>query len=221
MPNLRVLRRALVLTAVLSVCSPALVLAQDPVDQPPDFAAVRERFEGLTRAEWEAAGYRAQPPVCIASPAGGMGIHAVNAALHQAQFPTAALDPENPPVLLVDATQTRVIGLEWEEKDIGQEPPTIFGQTVQLLPGHPGVPEPHYMFHAYFRPNGQVLFATWDPQLSCRAAAGTPPALPSAGEAPNPVALPNTGHNNLPALGLLVTALALLVLGIRLRRRYA
>ena len=209
MPILRVLRRALVMTAVLTICSPALALAQDPVDQPPEMAALRERFEGLTRAEWEAAGYVAQPPVCIASPAGGMGIHALNAALHQAQFAPAELDPENPPVLLVDATQTRVIGLEWEEKDIGQEAPTIFGQTVPLLPGHPGIPEPHYMFHAYFRPNGQVLFAEFDPQVQC-------PAMPNASTA----AAASLTVNSMTLVGIGLLAVAM-VLGLRVLVRRA
>ena len=72
---------------------------------------------------------------------------------------------------------TRVIGLEWEAADVGQEPPTIFGQTVPLLAGHPGIPEPHYMLHAYFRPNGQVLFAEFDPLVSC-AMPGTSTVAP-------------------------------------------
>jgi hypothetical protein len=97
-----------------------------------------------------------------------MGVHAINPQLHEAQFGPAALDPANPPLLLLDATMTRVIGLEWEEADVGQEPPTAFGQTVPLLPGHPGIPEPHYMLHGYFRPNSQVLFAEFDPLVSCQ-----------------------------------------------------
>jgi hypothetical protein len=167
-PTFRVLRQALALTGLLILSAPALVLAQEPVDQPPEFAALRERFEGMTRADWEAAGYQVIPPGdCVASPAGGMGVHAINPQLHEAQFQPAQLDPENPPLLLLDATMTRVIGLEWEEADVGQAAPTAFGQTVPLLPGHPGIPDPHYMLHAYFRPNGQVLFAEFDPLVTC------------------------------------------------------
>ena len=168
MNEFRVFRHALALAGVLALAVPALVLAQEPIDEPADFAAVRERFEGLKRADWEAAGYQVIPPGdCIASPAGGMGVHAINPTLHEAQFQTAEADPENPPLLLLDATMTRVIGLEWEEADVGQEPPTLFGQTVPLLPGHPGIPEEHYMLHAYFRSNDQVLFAEFDPLVSC------------------------------------------------------
>ena len=168
MPELRVIRHALLLATVLAVALPALALAQEPIDQSAEFAAVRERFEDMDQADWEAAGYQVIPPGdCIASPAGGMGVHAINPDLHAAQFGPAEMDPENPPLLLLDLTMTRVIGLEWEEADVEQEPPTIFGQTVPLLPGHPGITEPHYMLHAYFRPNDQVLFAEFDPLVSC------------------------------------------------------
>ena len=38
----------------------------------------------------------------------------------------------------------------------------MFGQTIELQSGHPGVPEPHYMLHIYFKPGGKVLFGTND-----------------------------------------------------------
>jgi hypothetical protein len=65
------------------------------------------------------------------------------------------------------------MGLEWEAKDVGQGPMKMFGQTIKLQPGHPGVPEPHYMLHIYFKPDGKVLFGTnaktaFDPKRSCR-----------------------------------------------------
>ena len=206
--RVRVLRHAVALAAVLGLAAPGLVLAQEPIDQPAEFAALRERFEGMSQAEWEAAGYQVIPPGdCIASPAGGMGVHAINPALHEAQFGPAELDPENPPLILLDATKTRIIGLEWEEADVGQEPPTIFGQTVPLLPGHPGIPEPHYMFHAYFRPDGQVLFAEFDPLVSCMP--GTSTVGSGEGAADRSAVLP---------LALLATAIAMGLLTVRRRR---
>jgi hypothetical protein len=57
-------------------------------------------------------------------------------------------------------------GLEWEATRHAPAP-LLFGQTLVIQPGHPGVPEPHYMLHAYFRPVGEVLFSVFDPQLSC------------------------------------------------------
>lgn len=116
-----------------------------------------------------------------------MGVHAINPRLHQAQFGPAKLDPQNPPLLLLDATKTRVIGLEWEAADVGQAPPRAFGQTVPLLPGHPGIPEPHYMLHAYFRPGNRVLFAEFDPLVRCGGMPATS-TLPVEDPAENGVA---------------------------------
>ena len=155
----------------------------------------------MTAAQAEAAGYRANPPVCISHPAtgAGMGVHFMNRQLFDAQFPTAQMDPQNPPILLFDATMTRVVGLEWEAKDIGQGQMQLFGQNVPLLPGHPGLEEPHYMLHAYFRPNGQVLFAEFDPQLTC-------PAAPQTSILPDDVT-----PNVLTALGVTLMGLAIAV----------
>jgi hypothetical protein len=208
MSAFRVLRHAFGAT-VLTLAAPGLVLAQEPIDQPTAFAAVRERFEGMTRPQWEAAGYRVIPPGdCVASPAGGMGVHAINPQLHEAQFRPAELDPENPPLLLLDASMTRVIGLEWEEADVGQEPPTAFGQTVPLLPGHPGIPEPHYMLHGYFRPNDQVLFAEFDPLVKCDR-------MPTTSTLP----ADQRGENHLAHLLLGVFAAAVVVNLVALSRR--
>ncbi len=148
---------------------PGSVLAAEPMAAPEGFAEVRARFENLTPSEVKAAGYIADPPVCVAAPdgSGAMGIHALNRQLHGEQFPTDTMDPQNPPLLLLSADQSRVVGLEWEAKDTGQPAPELFGQTVPLEPGHPGNPEPHYMLHAHFLPDGQVLFNRVNPALSC------------------------------------------------------
>ena len=162
---------AVVLAVLSSLMLPIAVLASShtatPIDQPADFAAVRASFEGMSVADVEAAGYVADPPECVSSPAGGMGIHAVNGQLIGQQFPSGTMDPENPPIVLLDSSMTTVIGLEWEAQDIGQGETTLFGQPVVIQPGHPGAEEDHYMLHAYFRPNGQVLFAPFDPEVTC------------------------------------------------------
>src|SRR3712207_6452412 len=100
-----------------------------------------------------------------------MGIHAINHKLLQAQFPKGKMDPENPPVLLL-GRNGKVMGLEWEAADVGQGQMKVFGQTIELQSGHPGVPEPHYMLHIYFRADGKVLFGTndqtaFDPEGAC------------------------------------------------------
>ena len=172
---------ALVLALILAV--PVLAQggppAPEPVDPPEEVAALREKYEDMTPEEVKAAGYVAEPPVCVAAPGiGGMGIHAMNRDLYEAQFPTGEMDPENPVILLLDAKQEKVIGLEWEAKDIGQGDMELFGVPVKLQEGHPGVPDPHYMLHVYFRPDGQVLMLgadpAFDPDVMC-------PEMPDAG----------------------------------------
>jgi hypothetical protein len=170
MRSLRIIG-CLSLTIGASIALSATALAQDQaqvIEQPADFAVVRARFEGLTPEQVQAAGYAADPPACVSHPElGGMGVHAVNAEIFATQLESGEMDPDAPPFLLLDATLTTVVGLEWSTADIGQDPPELFGQTVHLAPGNPAVPEEHYEFHAYFKPNGRVLFATWDPDLAC------------------------------------------------------
>jgi hypothetical protein len=100
-----------------------------------------------------------------------MGIHFINHEYMEAQFPEGEMDPEQPPVVLLDE-KGKVLGIKWEAADVGQGPMELFGQTIELLPGHPGAEDPHYMFHIYFQPDGKVLFGTdpetaFNPELSC------------------------------------------------------
>ncbi len=115
-----------------------------------------------------------------------MGIHAINRELLQAQFPEGTMDRANPPALLLDENE-EVMGVEWEAADVGQGPMEMFGQTIQLQSGHPGVEEPHYMLHGYFKPGGQVLWGVndqtaFDPDLTC-------PAMPATGGIVSPTQL--------------------------------
>jgi hypothetical protein len=162
--------------SVLLALLPGMAVAQNstaqPVDPPEQVAQLRQEYEGLTPQQIEDRGYVAEGP-CVPSPQGpgAMGIHAINRELYQAQFPNGEMDPENPPVLLLGEND-EVIGLEWEARDVGQGPMKLFGQTIELQSGHPGVPEPHYMLHIYFRADGKVLFGTndqtaFDPEGVC------------------------------------------------------
>jgi hypothetical protein len=206
-----------------------------PVDPPQQVAQLRQQFEGLTPQQIEAEGYVAEGP-CVPSPtgAGAMGIHAINRELYQAQFPNGEMDPANPSVLLLDEN-SNVIGLEWEADDVGQGPMKMFGQTIQIQPGHPGVEHPHYMLHIYFKPDGKVLFGTdpqtaFDPEGVCpeasasATASGTASATPSASATATstatasptatatPTALTATGGMALTTV-MAAGALALLVAG--------
>jgi hypothetical protein len=167
------------LLALLCGTAIAQTNTAQPVDPPQQVAELREQYEGLTPQQIEARGYVPEGS-CVINPQGpgAMGIHALNQELLQAQFPKGKMDPENPPVLLLDEN-SNVIGLEWEAADVGQGPMKMFGQTIELQPGHPGVPEPHYMLHIYFKPDGKVLFGT-DPQTAFDPEGACPPMSATA-----------------------------------------
>ena len=157
----------------MAIVAPSAALAQGPapVPAPEGFAEVRARFDGKSGHQIAAMGYKAERPVCVSNPElGGMGVHALNFPVWSQQFQSGVIDGENPPIVLLDASLERVIGLEWETADLDQAVPEAFGQPAILLPGHegpPGTEVSHYMLHAYFQPDGQVLFAPFDPKVSC------------------------------------------------------
>ncbi len=160
-------------SAIAQPTSPPAGPPSITVTEPPEFAAVRAKFETLTTPDLAEAGYQIEP-VCITAAMAGappqlgsMGYHAAHPTLHKVQFGSGRPDPEQPPIVLVDANQ-RVVGLEWESNQHAPAP-VLFGQTLVVQPGHPGLEEPHYMLHAYFRPSSQVLFSVFDPQLQCAA----------------------------------------------------
>lgn len=168
------------MAATLAIAGAALAQgASQFVDPPPQVDQLRQQFEGLTAEEAEAEGYVPEGP-CVASPSGvgAMGIHAINPELLQAQFPEGTMDPANPPVLLL-GENGEVMGVEWEAADLGQGPMEMFGQTIEIQPGHPGVEEPHYMLHIYFKPGGKVLYGT-DPQTAFDPEGVCPEASASA-----------------------------------------
>jgi hypothetical protein len=186
----------LLAVVALSALVPATVFAGGPpapVANPEGFAEVRARFEGKTYDEIRAMGYVAEPPVCVAAPGlGGMGVHAINGAEFGRQFESGKMDPENPVIVLMSADLKHVIGLEWEAADVGQGETELFGQAVVLQPGHEGPPpvqKPHYMLHAYFRADAQVLFAPFDPEATCAPDTSTVGSRSSAVPAPLLVAL--------------------------------
>lgn len=148
---------------------------------PPELAPLRARYQGMTAQEAQAAGFEPTPCVSAAEAGlppslGAMGQHFMNGPLYQQQFANG-MDPANPPALLVDANGL-VVGVEWEANQAMQPAPTLFGIAIPVQPPHPGVPDPHYMLHAYFRPAGMAMLSPpnaipFDPQLSCTP---TPPA---------------------------------------------
>ena len=172
------MKRIVLVLAVAAVLAllPGTAVAQSstaqPVDPPPQVAQLRQQYEGLTPEQIKAQGYVPEGP-CVPHPmgAGAMGIHAINRTLYEDQFPKGEMDPARPNVLMLDENN-KVLGIEWEAKDVGQGPIELFGQTIQIQPGHPGAEDPHYMLHIYFMPDGKVLYGTdpqtaFNPELSC------------------------------------------------------
>lgn len=187
------MKRIVLVFAVAAVLAllPGTAVAQSStaqsVDPPQQVAQLRQQFEKLTPEQIKAQGYVPEGP-CVPNPmgAGAMGTHAINQQYLMAQFPNGTMDPAQPSVLLLDENN-KVIGLEWEAADVGQGPMELFGQSIQIQPGHPGVEHPHYMLHIYFKPDGKVLFGTdpqtaFDPELSC-------PPLPATGGVVSPLQL--------------------------------
>ncbi len=211
---LATLAALMAVSAVLLV--PGMATAQDgnaaePVDPPPQVAQLRQQFEGLSAEEVEAQGY-VPTHGCVPNPQGpgAMGVHAINHDLLEAQFPQGTMDPANPPVVLLGQDGT-VMGIEWEAADVGQGPMEMFGQTIELQPGHPGAEEPHYMLHIYFKPGGKVLFGTnaqtaFDPDLSC-------PEMPDTGGMVSPLQLGGI------VLALALGGLAIVGMAYAVRRR--
>ena len=175
----------LVLVAAALALLPSTALGQANASQ--QVAQLRQQYEGLTPQQIKAAGYEPEGE-CVTNlhGAGAMGTHVINQEYLEAQFPKGEMNPEQPPVVLLDQN-SKVIGIEWEAADVGQGPMELFGQTIQLQSGHPGVEESHYMLHIYFKDDGKVLFGVddktaFDPKLSCTE-------LPASGGVVSPAQL--------------------------------
>jgi hypothetical protein len=139
--------------------------------------AATDKYRNVARAE--ADGYRTVPgpdgqPVCVASPAGGMGIHYENERL-MANNALKITQPE----ILVYAPQPdgslQLVALEWLKADSDQDPstttdlPRLF-RTPFDGPHeghHPGMPI-HYDLHAWlFQANRAGMFTQFNPAVRC------------------------------------------------------
>ncbi|MCL6667749.1 hypothetical protein [Streptomyces panaciradicis] len=109
---------------------------------------------------------------CYATATGGVGYHYVNKAN------VGSLDPARPAALvyadeaddgLMDtdgpAGRRTLVAVEWIVKDKGQAAPTLFGQTFGTNPR-----SQQFTLRAWlYRPNGDGLFASYNPDVTCPA----------------------------------------------------
>jgi len=201
--------------AAVGAAEPRWDLPTRLVDEPPGIAQLRAQYAPLTEAQLVAAGFQVDPLyvtaelVGLPAATGAMGYHAINPALMGAQFPQGIMDPLHPPVVLLGADK-RVIGVEWEAAPRGAAP-QLHGQTANLGPVHPGVDQPHYMLHAFFRPDGKVLFGDFDP-----AQVAATPGLPNTGAGGG-----GGPHPPLPPLAALTLAATTAIALLGGRRRNA
>ena len=148
------------------------------------------KFHDLTAAQ--AAGYSIENEPCVASPAGGMGIHAPNLSL----ILDPQLDPARPELMLYEPRPNggyRLVGVEyfqavilrnkttgaegprletapWDsnEYEIVNPRPSLFGQHFHLSPPPaPQVPW-HWALHVWiWAHNPSGMFADWNPTVRC------------------------------------------------------
>jgi hypothetical protein len=150
--------------------------AENPVGQ--DLANARAATARYHQVEQALAdGYVPDPyigiPVCIASPAGAMGIHYLKLSLVDEQ-----IDIEQPEMLLYvpnNDGKLKLVALEYFKPDSDQElatdgdRPTLFGQPFDgPMEGHAGDMPAHYDLHVWlWEHNPAGMFAQWNPRLSC------------------------------------------------------
>jgi hypothetical protein len=107
---------------------------------------------------------------------GAMGQHYVNGEL----IMDAILDPAAPEAIMYEPKPgggQRLVGVEWIvfkpvwEAAGNTAPPTLFGQTLNLVPvpNRYGTPDPFYELHGWvWKPNPAGVHQDWNPNVSCR-----------------------------------------------------
>ena len=133
--------------------------------------AATARFHSIKQAL--RAGYVLPPApltaACVASPAGGMGVHLENPAL----MADPRLDIRRPEMLVYAIKpngRLRLVALEYFEAAAQTgTAPALFGQTFEgpMAGHHPGMPE-HYDLHVWiWKSNPSGMFAQFNPNVHC------------------------------------------------------
>ena len=181
------MRRILVALAVAAAVPVAATVSASAKQNPPTnqhrttlqrelqaAKAATARFHSIRQAL--RAGYVLPPgplsAACVASPAGGMGVHLENPAL----MADPALDIRRPEILNYEIKpngRLRLVALEYfEAASQTATAPVLFGQTFDgPMPGHhPGMPV-HYDVHVWlWKTNPSGMFAQFNPNVHCPTA---------------------------------------------------
>lgn len=124
------------------------------------------RFKDVGKAE--AAGYVAVGE-CVATSAGAMGVHYLNAAL----LGDPKLDLKKPELLLYEPQadgSMKLVGVEWMQLDTGQRAPQLFGRRFNGPMNHNGTAPWHFDLHVWtIRKNPRGTFAQYNRRVSCDA----------------------------------------------------
>lgn len=156
--------------------------AAGPVDHAA-LAAVRGATAKYHRVDVALADGYVNTGECVASPAGGMGVHFVHPGLMGAPIPgpggEATIDPLRPEVLVYEPQengQYRLVAVEWlvwraswdaanpghGPEFAGQPFDQSFGEQAHGLPDH-------YELHAWvWQQNPSGMFAPFNPKVACR-----------------------------------------------------
>jgi hypothetical protein len=144
---------------------------------PPELQKVRSavaRYHSFEQAERDGYWIRPGEP-CVASPAGTMGVHAINLAL----MADDEIDPARPEILLYVPKENgglKLVGVEYWKRDADQslgtagDKPSLFGQAFDgPMPGHGNWGMPiHYDLHVWVaEENPSGGFAMFNPAVSC------------------------------------------------------
>lgn len=192
-------RRALAVAgaAMIAACSPDSTTAPDAVvsahaangaaalmTEGRALADVRAATAKYHRAEVALAEGYINTGECVASPAGGMGIHFVNPGLMGSPAPNgdATFEPTRPEVLVYEPMHNGQLQLVAVEFLVWRAPwdvahpttsPSFLGEAFAKsfgIAAH-GLPN-HYELHVWlWKQNANGMFAEWNPKVSCPAGA--------------------------------------------------
>lgn len=174
------MRKLLVITISLAGLAVAGLAAVVPAlagdgSLPPELQEIRAavaKYHSFVQAEQD--GYTVENEPCIASPAGTMGIHAVNPAL----MADDAIHAARPEILLYVPKangKLELVGVEYWKRDADQnlgtagDRPSLFGRAFEgPMPGHSPVMPIHYDMHVWVaEKNPSGVFALFNPAVSC------------------------------------------------------